>query len=84
MYKMEGKSCIDFKDANGKLFFTAMNDVAKSRGSGWVDYMWPKPGEKQASLKVSYVKLVKVEGEDLVVGCGIYGVSPEEVQKLVK
>jgi cytochrome c len=84
MYKMEGKSCIDFKDANGKLFFTAMNDVAKSKGAAWVDYMWPKPGEKQASLKVSYVKLVKVEGEDLVVGSGIYDVSPEEVQKLVK
>ncbi len=84
MYKMEGKSCIDFKDANGKLFFTAMNDVAKSKGAGWVDYMWPKPGEKTASLKVSYVKLVKVGGEDLVVGCGIYDVPPEEVQKLVK
>ncbi len=84
MYKMDGKSCIDFKDANGKLFFTAMNDIAKSKGSGWVDYMWPKPGEKQASLKVSYVKLVKVGGDDFVVGCGIYDVPPEEVQKLVK
>jgi hypothetical protein len=46
--------------------------------------MWPKPGEKTPSLKVSYVKLVKVDGEDLVLGCGVYDLSPEEIQKLVK
>ncbi len=83
-YKMDGKSCIDFKDTNGKMFFATMNEVVKAKGSGWVDYMWPKPGEKTSSLKVSYVKLVKVGGDEFVVGCGIYGVPPEEVQKLVK
>jgi len=46
--------------------------------------MWPKPGEKTPSLKVSYGKLLNVEGEDLILGCGIYDVPPEEVQKLVK
>jgi cytochrome c len=83
-YKMEGQNMIDLKDANGKLFFTAMNNVAKAKGAGWVDYMWPKPGEKTSSLKVSYVKLVKVEGVDMVVVCGIWDVPPEEVAKLVK
>jgi len=83
-YKMEGKNYIDLKDTNGKLFFTAMNEVAKTKGSGWVDYVWPKPGEQTPSVKVSYVKLVKVEGEDLILGCGVYDMSPEEVQKLVK
>ena len=75
---------IDLKDSNGKLFFIEMNEVAKTKGAGWVDYMWPKPGEKTPSLKVSYVKLVKAGGEDLVVGCGICDVPAEEVQKLVK
>ncbi|MGA7642304.1 MAG: cache domain-containing protein [Syntrophobacteraceae bacterium] len=83
-YKMEGQKLIDLKDSNGKLFFTAMNEVAKTKGSGWVDYMWPKPGEKTPSLKVSYVKVVKVDGEDLVLGCGVYDMPPEEIQKLVK
>ncbi len=83
-YKLEGQSCIDLKDSNGKLFFIAINEVAKTKGSGWVDYMWPKPGEKTPSLKVSYVKLVKAGGEDLAVVCGIWDVPPEEVQKLVK
>jgi len=83
-YKMEGQNYIDLKDSTGKLFFTAMNEVAKTKGSGWVSYMWPKPGEKAPAQKVSYVKLVKVEGEDLIVGCGVYDMSPEEVEKLVK
>ena len=83
-YKMEGQNLVDLKDSNGKLFFIAMNDVAKTKGAGWVEYMWPKPGEKTPSQKVSYVKLVKVDGEDLVLGCGVYDMPPEEVQKLVK
>ena len=83
-YKMEGQNMVDLKDSNGKLFFIAINEVAKTKGAGWVDYMWPKPGEKTPSLKVSYGKLVNVEGEDLILGCGIYDVPPEEVQKLVK
>jgi len=83
-YKLEGQSSIDLKDSNGKLFFIAIDEVAKTKGSGWVDYMWPKPGEKTPSLKVSYVKLVKADGEDLAVVCGIWDVPAEEVQKLVK
>ena len=83
-YKMEGQDCVDLKDSTGKLFFIEMNEVAKTKGSGWVAYMWPKPGEKTPSRKVSYVKLVKVDGEDLVLGCGVYDMPPEEVQKLVK
>jgi signal transduction histidine kinase len=81
---MEGHNNTDLKDATGKLFFISMNEVAKTKGAGWVDYMWPKPGEKTPSLKVSYVKLVKADGEDLAVVCGIWDVPAEEVQKLVR
>ena len=81
---MDGKNVIDTRDSNGKFIQVAYNEVAKTKGAGWVDYMWPKPGEKTASLKVTYVKLVKVEGEDLIVACGIWDVPPEEVQKLEK
>ncbi len=83
VYKLEGKSIIDFKDANGKLFFTVMNEVAKAKGTGWVDYMWPKPGDKTPVQKVSYVKMVKADGEDLIVGCGVYDMSPEDVRKVL-
>ncbi|MEM5786747.1 MAG: cache domain-containing protein [Syntrophobacteraceae bacterium] len=83
-YKMEGQNYIDLKDTNGKLFFTSMNEIAKAKGSGWVDYMWPKPGEKSLSQKVSYVKLVKVGGEDLILGCGVYDMSAADLQQVLK
>jgi cytochrome c len=83
-YKLEGHNSVDLKDANGKLFFVAMHEVAKTKGAGWVDYMWPKPGEKTPTMKVTYVKRVKAEGEDLVLGCGIWDVPADEVAKLVK
>lgn len=82
-YKMEGKRLIGLKDAKGKRFFTVMNKVAKEQGAGWVDYMWPKPGEKKPSQKVSYVKRCHVDGQELIVGCGIYDMEKDDIRKLV-
>lgn len=79
-YKLDGKSIIGLKDASGKLFFSEMNQVAKAKGSGWVSYMWPKPGEKKPSKKVSYVKICPVEGQELVLGCGVYGISEADIK----
>jgi methyl-accepting chemotaxis protein len=79
--KMEGKSLLAMTDKNGELFFTDFVKTAKE-GGGWVQYSWPKPGEKNSSLKVSYVLPAKLDGKDVVVGAGIYDVSPEELQKL--
>lgn len=82
-YKLEGKSTMAIKDANGKLFFAEMNKIAKEKGAGWLEYMWPKPGEKTPSRKLSYVKLCKIDGTDMVIGCGAYGFSDEEAKKLL-
>jgi cytochrome c len=84
MPTMEGFKGIETVDSNGKHFYSAIIEVAKTKGAGWVDYMWPKPGQFTPSLKVTYVKLVKADGEDLAVCCGIWDVPPEEVQKLLK
>jgi cytochrome c len=60
------------KDTNGKLFHDELVNVAKTKGSGWVDYMLPKPGAGDTPVrKWSYVKAVKVEGVVLV-GAGFY------------
>jgi signal transduction histidine kinase len=83
-YKMVGQRVTGFKDINGKLFFAEMNRIAREKGAGWVSYMWPKPGEKDPSLKVSYVKLCKVDGVEMVVGCGVYGIPEDEVKKLTQ
>ena len=71
--ELETKSIIDLKDANGKAFMREFIETAKTRGSGWVDYMWPKPGEKSPSKKLSYVKRTKMpDGEMVIVGAGAY------------
>ncbi|RJP80286.1 MAG: hypothetical protein C4522_08200 [Desulfobacteraceae bacterium] len=83
-HKMEGKELIGLKDVNGKRFFVEMNNVAKEKGSGWVDYMWPKPGEKSPSLKVSYIKKCVADGTELILGCGVYDMSMAEIEKAMQ
>jgi cytochrome c len=70
--ELEGTSALGLKDSDGKLFFVEMVDVVKSKGSGWVHYMWPKPGYGQASEKWSYVKAVTIDGAPAMVGSGFY------------
>ena len=71
-YKLTGKNLINLTDSTGKLFFAVMNEVCEEKGSGWVDYMWPKPGEKKPAPKISFVKQVKHGDDTFVVGCGTY------------
>src|SRR4030065_1909320 len=68
----EGTNTTGQKDANGKLFHHDFIQVAESKGVGWVDYMFPKPGQTQASRKWAYVKAVKVDGVPSLVASGFY------------
>jgi methyl-accepting chemotaxis protein len=68
----EGTNTTGQKDANGKLFHHEFIQVAESKGSGWVDYMFPKPGQTQPSRKWAYVKAVKVDGVPSLVASGFY------------
>ena len=68
--KLIGRNLMAAKDANGKTFFAEFINVAKGKGNGWVSYMWPKPGEKKASPKVTYVH--KVPGMQVAMLAGIY------------
>ena len=70
--ELEGENLIDLKDVNGKAFIHEIIEVAKTKGSGWVDYMWPKPGETEPSKKLSYIKTVKVGDEDFIIASGVY------------
>jgi methyl-accepting chemotaxis protein len=77
---LEGKNLRDLQDANGKAFVQEMLDLVKTQGSGWVEYMWPKPGETKPSKKLSYIKKAtrkttvayQVIEETVIVGAGIY------------
>ena len=68
----EGTNVSGQKDANGKLFHDAIVRVAETKGSGWVDYMFPKPGQTQPSQKWAFVKAVKVDGVPGLVASGFY------------
>ena len=67
---LDGHNLTDYKDQNGVPLFRNFVEVAKKRGGGFVEYMWPKPGEKAQVSKISYVKLFEPWG--WIIGSGIY------------
>jgi len=70
--KYEGTDVSGLRDRNGKLINVELAKVAQSKGSGWVDYMWLKPGQSQPSQKWSYAKAVTIAGSPAYVGAGFY------------
>ena len=68
----EGTNVNGQKDATGKLFQDAIIQTAETEGSGWVDYMFPKPGQTQSSQKWSFVKAVKIDGVPGLIAAGFY------------
>jgi cytochrome c len=68
----EGTNTTGQKDANGKLFHHDFINMAETKGAGWVDYMFPKPGQTQPARKWAYVKAVTVDGVPSLVASGFY------------
>ena len=68
----EGTNVSGKKDTNGKPFHDAMIQTVETNGSGWVDYMFLRPGQSQPSHKWTYVKAVKIDGVPGLVGSGFY------------
>ena len=69
----------EMKDTTGKLFIQEQLEVAKTKGEGWTEYMYPKPEElkkpipfkeKVSSKKLSFV--YRVPGKDLMVIAGFF------------
>jgi signal transduction histidine kinase len=63
-----GKSRIDMKDPDGKMVIRELINVAKTKGSGWVDYKYPDPTDNKVKQKTSYVEL----SDGLIIGSGVY------------
>ena len=69
----------DMKDTTGKLFVQEYIKVAKTKGEGWTEYMYPTPEElkkdipfkeMKSSKKISFV--YRVPGKDLMVIAGYF------------
>lgn len=68
--ELNGKDVSKNEDPTGKKIFIEMVKVSQLTGSGYVDYMWSKPGAKDPVPKTSYIKLFKPWG--WIVGSGVY------------
>lgn len=78
---LEGSSLLEVKDTQGKLLVREMLALLQTSASGWVDYVWPKPGEFVSTQKSTYVSKVQLNGQWLVLGCGVYlADAPKEKQ----
>ncbi len=65
-----GKPMFELKDMNGKAFIKDMAELAKTKGNGWVEYMFTNPQSKKVEAKSSYV--IRIPNYDGFVGVGIY------------
>ncbi|WP_434573853.1 methyl-accepting chemotaxis protein [Pseudomonas sp. Z3-8] len=82
--KLEGQNLSAIRDPNGFALFNEMVAIAKAKGAGMVDYLWPKPGAEAPVGKTSYVKLFEPWG--WIIGSGVYvdDVQAEFQSQLIK
>ncbi len=57
--EMVGKIHKKSKNSEGRFIFNEMIDKAEKKGSGFIEYMWPKPGGKNPVKKLTYFKIFK-------------------------
>jgi len=81
--ELEGKDLSGRKDPTGKAFFVEFADTVSKSGSGFVYYMWPKPGSDQPVQKVTFVRGFAPWG--WIIGSGVYmdNVEQEFQRRLV-
>jgi methyl-accepting chemotaxis protein len=68
--ELDGKDLTENKDPTGKQLFVEFVNTVKAKGSGFVYYLWPKPGSDKPVQKVSYVQGFAPWG--WVIGSGVY------------
>jgi len=66
--KYVGKDFLELKDSDGKSFIREILETAKTKGSGWVEYKWYHPVNKEDRPKTVYVQKI----DDIVICSGIY------------
>lgn len=67
--EFEGQNKIDLKDANGTPFVKHLIEQAQT-GGGFVHYLFPRAGAKEASPKLAYAE--PIGAWNLFIGTGVY------------
>lgn len=76
---LQGQNLMDMQDTQGKFVDREILQV-QTRGSGWIDHMWPKPGESVSTQVSTYVSAASLNGKRVVVGSGVYlADAPKEI-----
>ena len=72
-----GMNQMGLKNQDGRLIIQEFIEIAKTKGEGWFEYMWPKPEEMQkpkdqrvSTKKASYV--LRVPGQDMFAVAGVH------------
>lgn len=68
--ELDGQDLSGMKDSSGQAIFVEFVKVARAKKSGFVEYLWPKPGVSEPVAKLSHVTLFEPWG--WVVGNGVY------------
>lgn len=68
----EGRDLLHEHDADGKQFHKDFIETVSRFGSGWVDYLFPRPGQSVPTVKWSYVCETHVAGAEALIGAGVY------------
>jgi signal transduction histidine kinase len=66
--KIIGKNLMDYRDPDGKFPIRECLEVAKTRGTGWVEFKFLNPLTKEMQSKVAYVERF----EDIGIWVGAY------------
>jgi cytochrome c len=80
--ELVGKDITSMKDTKGNSFFGQLCEATRRPSGVWVEYWWPKPGEKEGSRKISYA--LKAANTPYVVAAGTYDdkITIAELEKL--
>jgi cytochrome c len=68
-----GNNFTGVKDSNGKEFIREIVETAKTKGTGWTDYIWFDPISKKELPKSLYFEKI----DDLIICCGTYRETPD-------
>jgi len=78
--ELVGSNRLGLKDDKGRAFVAEMVSVTKSnKGQGWVEYNYQRPDKLQAPAVKKAAWVMRVPGQDMFVGAGIYGVTKSQV-----
>lgn len=82
--ELVGKDATSLLDTQGHPFFYQVCDALKKPNGIWLQYWWPKPGQKEGSRKISYA--LRAGTTSYVVGAGVYDdkLTIAELEKLTR